>query len=136
MHRLEALVHVAVLDDHREGAQLFGLEARIHGEVRVIPVAKNAQALEVLALRIDLLQRVLAARGAERLGVDLLSDAAVGLFDLHLDGKSVTIPAGNVRRIVPVEGARLDDDVLQDLVDGVAQVNGAVRIRRPVGEHE
>jgi hypothetical protein len=136
VHRLEALVHVAVLDDDGEGTQLFRLEARIHGEVGAIPIAEHAEALEVLALRIDLLVRVFAAGGAERLGVDLLSHPAVGLFDLHLDRKAMAIPARNVRRVVPVEGAGLDDDVLQYLVDGVPQVNGAVRIRGPVREHE
>ncbi len=136
VHRLEALVHVAVLDDGGEGAQLLRLEPGIHGEIRVFPIAEHAEALEVLALRVDLLLGIRSAGGAERLGVDLLPHAPVGFLHLHLDGEAVAIPTGNVRRVVSVEGARLDDDVLQNLVDGVAQVNGAVRVRRSVGEHE
>jgi hypothetical protein len=93
---------MAVLDDHRKGAQLLGLEARHHRQVGMIPIAEHAQALEVLALR-RLACRVLAAGGAKRLGVDLLPDPAMGLLDLHLDRQAVAIPARNVRRIVAVQ---------------------------------
>ncbi len=136
VHGLVALVHMAVLDDEGEGAQLIGFEARRHGHVGMIPIAEHPQPLEIAALRVDLLVRVFAAGRAKRLGVDLLSDAPVRLLDLHFDGQPVTIPAGDVGRIVAVQGARLDDDVLEDFVDGVTQMDRAVRIGRTVGQHE
>ena len=72
VHRLHALVEVAVLDDAAEGAQLLRLVARRHGEVGALPVAEDPEALEVGALQVDLLLRVGAAGGAEGLRVELL----------------------------------------------------------------
>ena len=117
MHRLEAFVQVTIFDDQRKGAQLFGFEARRHGEIRMIPIAEHAQALEFGALQIDLLERIFAARRAKRLGVDFLSDAAVGLLDLHFNRQAVAIPAGHIGGIVAIQGARFDDDVLENLVE-------------------
>jgi hypothetical protein len=48
----------------------------------------------------------------------------------------VAIPARHVGRIEAGERARLDDDVLQDLVDRGADMDVAVRIRRAVVQHE
>ena len=105
MHRLVALVHVAVLDDDREGAQLFGFVSRHHGQVRMIPITEDAQALEIGALRIHLLVRVLAAGRAKRFGLDFLSHPAMRFLHLHLNGQPVAIPAGHIRRIVAIERA-------------------------------
>jgi hypothetical protein len=58
------------------------------------------------------------------------------LFDLHFDRHAVTVPTRHVGRIESRERLALDDDVLEDLVDGVADVNVAVRVRRPVVKHE
>ena len=132
VHRLEALVHMAVVDDEGEGAQLLRLVARHHRQIRVLPIAEHPEALEVRALRIDLLVGVLAAGGAKCLGIELLPHPAMRFLDLHLDRQPMTVPAGHIRRIVAVERARLDDDVLEDLVDGVPQVDRAVGVRRPV----
>jgi hypothetical protein len=61
---------------------------------------------------------------------------AVLLLDLHLDRHAVAVPAGHVRGVEPGERPRLDDHVLQDLVDRVADVDVAIRVRRAVVEHE
>src|SRR6185437_11449097 len=61
VHRLGAAHHVAVGDDARQRAQHVGLVAEIHGAIRLLPVAEHAQALEVVALGIDLLGGVFAA---------------------------------------------------------------------------
>src|ERR1700691_1331616 len=96
-----------VLYDERKPAQLFGLEARRHGHIGMIPIAEHAESLEVGALAIDLFVRVLSARRAKRLGVDFLSDASVRFFHLHLDGQPVAIPTGYIGRVVAVQGTRL-----------------------------
>jgi hypothetical protein len=49
-----------------------------------------------------------------------------------LDRKPVAIPARDVDRVVPQHRARLDDEVLQDLVEQVAHVDMTVGIRRAV----
>src|SRR5213082_882726 len=112
------------------------LVARRHGEVGPVPVPEDPEALEVRALQLDLLLCIGAAGGAEGPGVELLPRAAVPLLHLQLDRQSVAIPAGDVGRVEAVERARLDHDVLENLVDGVADVNGAVGVWRPVVQHE
>ena len=59
--RLGTLIKVSVADDVAERADLLSLEARVHGQVRTVPVAEHAEALELAALQFDLLLRVLAA---------------------------------------------------------------------------
>jgi hypothetical protein len=61
---------------------------------------------------------------------------AVQFFDLDLDRHAVAVPARHIGRVEAGDGARLDDHVLEDLVDGVAQVDVAVGIRRAVVQHE
>ena len=136
VHGLVALVEMAVTDDLGECTQLLRLVARREREVRVRPVAHDAEPDEVLALHVHLLVRVLAAGMAERLRVEPLRVAAQRLLDLVLDRQPVAVPARHVGRIESVERARLDDDVLQHLVDGVADVDRAVRIRRSVVQDE
>jgi hypothetical protein len=128
---------VAVLDDQREGAQLIGLVARRHGQIgMILPIAEHARALEVTALQASIcFCAYFAARSAKRLGVDFLTHAAVRFLHLHLDRQAVAIPTGHVRGVVAIQGARLDDHVLENLVDRVTQVQRAVGIRRPVGQH-
>ena len=133
---LEAPHDVAVADDACEGAQLFRLVLRQHGQVRVVPVAEHAQALEVLALSIDLAGRVVAAGLPEGARVEPLPDAAVLLLHLLLDRQAVAVPARHVGRVVAVQRARLDDDVLEDLVDRVADMDRGVGVRRAIDEHE
>ena len=58
------------------------------------------------------------------------------LFDLHFDRHAVAVPAGHVRSLIPFEGFLLDDHVFQDLVDGMADMNGTVGIRRTVMKNE
>ena len=55
VHRFEAAVDKAALHDAFERADLIGLVAEIHGAVRVVPLAQQAQALEVGHLAGDLL---------------------------------------------------------------------------------
>ena len=136
VHGLEAAHEVAAADDRGEGAQLLGLEARSHREVGIVPVAHDAEPLEVRALDLDLARGIFAAGLAERVGVELLADAAVLLLDLLFDREPMAVPAGHIGRVEAVERARLDDDVLQHLVHGVADVDHAVRIGRSIHEHE
>ncbi len=112
VHRLEALVEMPVADDGRERAQLLGLVLRIERQVGMVPVAHHAEALEILALHVDLLEGELAAGLAERARVHLARRLAARLLDLVLDRQAVAVPAGDVGRVVAVERARLDDHVL------------------------
>ena len=60
----------------------------------------------------------------------------MGLFDLHLDRHAVAVPSGHIRRIESGKLPALDDDVLEDLVQRLADVNIVVGVRRSIVQHE
>ena len=136
VHRLVALVQMAVADDLGERAQLFGLVARRQGQIRIVPLAVHAEALEIDALHVHLREGKVAARLPERARIERFRRAPHGFLDLVLDRQTVTVPARQVRGVVAVQSPRLDDDVLQHLVDRVADVDGTVRVRRTVVQDE
>ncbi len=136
MHRLGAAHDVTVGEHLGERADLVGFEIEAQRLVRVVPIADHAQALEVAALQLDLLFGELAALLAERDRIKLDADLAPLLFDRDLDRQTMAIPARHVGRIEAGQVARLDDDVLEDLVDRVAQVDLAIGVRRAVVQHE
>src|SRR3989441_673725 len=57
------------------------------------------------------------------------------LQDLMLDRQPVAVPAGDERHLVVLHRLGLDDDVLEDLVQRVANVDTAVGIRRTIVQH-
>ncbi len=136
VHRLHAAAQVAVVDDLRQRADLVGFEVEVQRLVRVVPIADHAQALEVAALQVDLLARVLAALLPEFDRVQLHADLAELLLDGDLDRQAVAIPARDVRCVEARQVLGLDDDVLEDLVDRMAQVDLAIGVRRAVMQHE
>ncbi len=127
---------MAIFDDARERAQHVGLVAEIHRAVRPLPVTEHAQPLEVVALGVDLLGRVLAAFLSECSGVELVARLAELFLHRDLDRQAVTIPARHVRRAMTRQQLRLDRDVFENLVHRVADMDRAVRIRRTVVQHE
>ena len=133
MHGLRALVQVTAFQNAAEGANDVGLDFEIHREVRVRPIAQHAETNEILLLAFDLRLCVVAAQRTELRRRDLL---AMLLFHLVFDRQAVTIPARHIRRIEPGQGFTLDDNVFEHLVDRVADVNVAVRIRRAVVQNE
>ncbi len=50
------------------------------------------------------------------------------------DGQAVAVPSGNVVRVVPHHGPGLDHDVLEDLVQRLAEMDMSVGVGRPVME--
>ena len=138
VHGLEALVHEAAADQPPELAHDHGLVGGRHGHVRVVPVAEDAQPLELLALDVDELERVLAAAADLVDGIHRAAHVHAGPIeaqleiDLVLDRQAVAVPARHVDGVEAGHRARLDDDVLEDLVEDVAEVDVAVRVGRPV----
>ncbi len=133
VHGLEAPVDEAALDQALEDAQLARFVGEVHRLVGVVPFAQHAQALEVLHLQGDLLGGVGTALGLHLVAAEV---AAVQLLDLVLDRQAVAVPARHVVRVHALQLPRLDDHVLQDLVDRVAGVQRAVGIRRAVVQDE
>ncbi len=136
VHRLLALVDEALLDEPPQGADDRSLVAVVHREVGLVPVAEDAEPLEVDAHLVDEAGGVGAAGAAE------VGDAHPGLLraqlavDLQLDGQAVAVPARHVGRVEPGHRPRLDDEVLEDLVEGGADVDVAVGVRRTVVQDE
>ena len=138
-HRLGAAIeHVArgefeqFADDRR-----FGLI--IHRQIRMIPVAADAEALQLLALGVDPMLRISAAFGAEFLDRHLVLVElflAILLLDLPLDRQAVAVPAGDVGRVLALQRLGADDHVLEDMVERVADVHVAIGIGRAVVEDE
>ncbi|MNS85785.1 hypothetical protein D3C72_1196600 [compost metagenome] len=136
VHRLGAAQQMAVGHDLGQRADLVGLEIEAQGLVRVVPIAGDAQALEVSALDVDLLLGELAALLPELDRIELHPDLAPLLFHRDFDRQAMAVPARHVGRIEAGQVARLDDDVLEDLVDRVAQVDARIGVRRAVMQHE
>ena len=103
----------------------------------MIPVGVDAQALEAIALDADVFGRPLAAKTAQ-LGLRrfLHLIRAQGDLDHMLDRLAVAVPTRHVRGEVPALGMAFVHEVLQHLVEGVADVDGAVGIRRAIVQDE
>jgi hypothetical protein len=99
----------------------------------MVPVTQHAQALELAHLQADLLGR---EGTAFRLHLVAWQVAPELLLDGVFDRQAVAVPARDVGGIHALELARLDDHVLEDLVDGVAHVDLAVRVWRTIVQHE
>ncbi len=129
---LEAFVDEAFFEEAVKGLDDAGLVGEVHRRVRIVPAAEDAEALELCALQVDVLLRVLAAGLADFDGVEFELAAAELLVDLDFDGEAVTVPARDVGRVEAGHGFRLDDEVLDALVQRVAEVDGAVGVGRAV----
>ena len=129
---LLALVDVAA--QHQLGE--LGCRDRLvlvgHGEVGVVPLAEHPEALELVSLDAHVLLGVLAAITA-LLGLrERALFIAQLLVHLVLDGEAVAVPAGHVDAVEARHVLRLDDEILDDLVQGRAEVDVAVGVGGPV----
>ena len=137
MNRLAAAIDCTAVEDGLEDLDIGRIVVVHVGEVRVFPLGKHAQALEALALRVDLLDSHFAAKLADLLGGQLveLLGAEHGL-DLVLDRLAVAVPTGHIGSAEAAHGLVAVDDVLRNLVLRVAKMNGAVRVRGAVVQDE
>ncbi len=136
VHRLLAAIEIAARRDFRELADLGRLVGEVHREIWRRPVAEDAEALELVLLDRHETGRVVAAEAADlELRERRLLLLAETLLDLELDRQPVAVPAGHVRSAIAAHILVLDDDVLHDLVERVAEMDVAVGVRRTVVEH-
>ena len=133
---LLALVDVALLVHLAKDLDLLGLELRVHGEVGLVPLAQAAQALEGVALYVDVVQREVVTRVAELGGGHLLVVELLLLDYSALNGHAVVVPAGIVYGLPAGHGLVAGDEVLEALVQRGTHVNGAVGERRAVVQVE
>ena len=137
VHRLLALVQVPLVGELGQLPGDGGLVLVGHGEVRLVPAAEDAQALELLALDVHMLLRVVAALEAEgqlvHLPGALLTQVA---HHLQLDGQAVAVPARHIHRPAAAHGLVTHHDVLEHLVQDVPVVDVAVGVRGAVMEYK
>src|SRR5947208_4427493 len=135
---LEPLVDEPPADEAAKLARDDRLVGGGHRDVGVVPVPQDAQALELVTLDVDEPERVLAALAALLDGIHGAADVHRGVVEpellvhLVLDRQPVTVPARDEDGVEAEHRARLHDHVLKDLVEDVAQVDAAVRVRRTV----
>ncbi len=118
-----------------ELAELFhrlGLIVEIHGDVGVVPVSENSQPLELAALNVEIPVRVGPAHASFVPVGNLVALRPQFLVHLVLDGQTVAVPARHKDTVVSRHVLGLDDDVLDDLVQGRPEVNVAVGVGRSV----
>ena len=136
MHGLLALVDQPLLDEPAERSDDCRLKAGRHRQVRGRPVTEDPQAFEVLTLRGDEPLGVRPACLPELDGRSILGGRSELALDIELDRQAVTVPSGDVRRVETRHTARLDDEVLQNLVECGADVDLAVGVGRAIVQHE
>ena len=130
-------------NSHTGGWSREGMQLRLGGEghrrVGIRPVALDAEPLELLALDVQPVRREIPALAPEfdhRHLVLVLALGAVLLLDLPLDRQAVAVPAGDVVDVMAEQEAAADDEVLERLVQGVADVDVAVGVGRAVVQDE
>ena len=138
-HRAQAAIERAVQCEPPDfaGDRRFG--ADIHRRVAVRPIAENPQPLKFRRLHAEPMRGIGAAFGAEiKHRHRILVAPGFAVFFLHppFDRQAVAIPARNVIGVVARHLPRAVDHVLQDLVQRMADMDVAVRVRRPVMQDE
>ena len=136
VHRLQALVDVALLGHLTKDLDLAGLELRLQGQVGVLKVTDNAQTLELVAHDVDVLGGELLADLAQLELGDVLLLLADGGQGLQLNRQAVGIKAGYIGSLEALHVLLTNDDVLDDLVQRGTHVDIAVGIRRAIVQDE
>ena len=136
VHRLEALVDVALLIHGAENLHFLRLKVLVHGAVGMLPVADDAQPAKTGHLPLDVVFCKLLTGGAELRHRHGLPVQLVLLDDGRLNGHTVVVPAGDIGGVEAHHGMAADDKVLQGLVQGVTHVDVAVGEGRAVVENE
>ena len=72
----------------------------------------------------------------ERWRIDLHTGLADLLLDIQLYRQAMAVPARHIRGIKTTQCLALDDDVLQYLVNGMADMDIAIGIGRAIMQHK
>ena len=135
MDRLEAFINIPLQSHFPEHPDLPGLEFRTQGQVGMLPVAQDAQTLELIPLTVHICQRKLAADLPERQRLERGQVPSRLGPGLELDRQAVGVEARHIRRLIAGHIAVPQDKVLEDLVHRGTDVDIAVGIGRAVVQH-
>ena len=98
----------------------------------MIPVAEHTHAHKICLLGVDLLGRIIAAVLPKLGGGNFVAWFTYFLFDVQFNRKPMAIPAGHIRRVKSGQRFGFDNDVLEDLIDRVANVQLTVGVGRAI----
>ena len=129
-----AFVNVTAFDEATEEPCRFRLVMVGHRQIRIVPIAQNAEPLKIPRLSFQRFGSVFTTSTANGHRRHVCLFRAQLALDIQFDRQPMAIVAGDVRRVVAHHRARLDDEVFQDLVHCRAEMNVGVRIRRAVVE--
>ena len=124
------------------GDARLGLEG--HGRIGIVPFARDAEPLELLALHREPALRIGAAFAAKgdhgggigEVGFLLPLGAVILLLDLPLDRQAVAVPARHIAAVLAQHPLAARHEVLEDLIERMADVDVAIGVGRPIVQHE
>jgi hypothetical protein len=123
---LETTVDIALLAEAKEGLDDFGFEGGGHREVWMVPVAADAEALELCLLCGYPASGVFAATCAEGVRRPLDFFLTELFDDGDFDRQAMVVPAGDVGRFVTGHRFIFNDDVLEGFIERVPEVDVAI----------
>ena len=134
VHRLVPAVDAAGGEALPEFADDRGLVGVGHRQVGGVPVAENAEPLELGPLDVDEPLGVLPALLAELGGAEFLLLRSERLVDLEFDREAVAVPSRNVWSVISLDTPRLYNNILEYFIERVTHVDMSVGVRRAVVE--
>ena len=108
---LQAFVDIAFLGHFAKDADLSDFDGFAQGQVRMVPIAEDAEADEVFLLFFYAGQGVVTAFGAQVERCHFVAVQARIFDDGMFDRKAVRIPAGNVFRVAALLGLIFEDNI-------------------------
>ena len=118
-------------------ADLGRLVGRIQAQIGLVPLGPDAPALEAPLLLFHLLQRPVAGATPQLQGSQGTAFLiGHGLQHLELDRQAVAVPSGPKPGLLALEQGMFIDDVLENLVEGVAHMQGPIGIGGAVVQGE
>src|SRR5262249_5609626 len=109
VNRSRAFINPATLDKTRKHARRLGFVVVRHREIRIVPLAEDAESFEIARLALQRVLGVLATDATKRLDAQVVLLLALCLerfFDVSLDWQTVAVVTGNVWRVEAHHRAR------------------------------
>ena len=133
MHGFAPAEDVSGLEHFSKHLDLGRFKLRLEGQIGTVKVSKHPIPLETGRLLLDGFLCEFGGALPQRDGRKALSFLGLhSLQDLELNGKAVTIPSGDIVHLLALEDLMAVDEVLQELVEGMANVQVAIGVRRSV----
>ena len=137
MHRFEPPIDVPFEHHFAEDPDLGGFVVLLQGEVGLLPVGPDPPALKPFHLAVHLLAGVGGGLFAQfdrcqRLALILIHR----LQHLQFDRQAMAVPTRDVANLASSQDLIFVDHILENLVQGMAHMQGAIGVRRSVVQGE